>query len=170
MSARKLFTIPILKEEKVSFILSIIGIIILPMILVVINCVKGDDIVTLGQLLLILFLPLFIVGLALGAASLEWFNVYEDRIEAVCLYKIKNTVYFKDVVFVEQTKIYVFVKGKPRDFYIFNDGRKNNNSIINTNSCHNAKKFNLRIYKNPKIDELISHQHFETREMETTQY
>ena len=165
MSTKKLFVIPIFKEEKVVFSLSIIAITLFLMFAVLITWLSGDDLIALGKIVLIIYLPICIIMIAFGLFYLEWYNIYEDRIESVCVYKIKNTVYFKDVLFVEKTKISVLVRGKQKEFYIFNDGRKNNNSIINVNSCHNTKKFNLRIYKTEKIDELIVLQKFNVRQV-----
>ena len=156
MPTKKIFVIPTLKEEKIGLLLSLITVALFPITAVIITLVGGDDIAMLGKLLLMFFLPFYIVMIIVGLNSLEWYNVYDDRIEARGVYKIKNTVYFKDILYVEKTAIPVFTRGKAKEFYIFNDGRKNNNSIINYNSPHNKSKFNLRIYKTPLIDEYIS--------------
>lgn len=42
-----------------------------------------------------------------------------------------------------------------KTFYIFNDGRKNNNNILDVNSCYNSKKYNLRIYKTAELENYI---------------
>ena len=108
-----------------------------------------------GLMLLTLFFPLYLFIFLLGLSCMEWFRIYEDRIEAVCVYGKKNTVYFKDVLYVEELKInetrYAFYL-----YYIFYDGRKNNKSRLDINSCFNKKKFNFRIYKTDKLEDYIT--------------
>ena len=67
----------------------------------------------------------------------------------------KNTVYFKDVLYVEELKISV-ARYKTRLFYIFYDGRRNNRSLFDINSCYNKKKFNFRIYKTEQLEDYIT--------------
>ena len=52
------------------------------------------------------------------------------------------------------TKLYEKL-GMEKEFYILNDGRKNNKNFANINSCYNKKKFNLRIYKTPELEKFI---------------
>ena len=57
------------------------------------------------------------------------------------IYGKKNSVYFNNVSSVEKVKINLTTRGMEKEFYIFNDGRKNNANIFNINSCYNNKKF-----------------------------
>lgn len=100
---------------------------------------------------LVLFSPMIITLLICPFAQLEWFLIFEDRIEARGIFGIKNTVYFSKVLYIEELGI-SYIKNSPkRPFYMFNDGRKNNNSFLGVNNWYNKKKFNLRI---PITDEL----------------
>ena len=85
----------------------------------------------------------------------EWHCVYDDRIETRCIYGIKNTVHFENVLLIEELPISITTRGKDYAFYIFNDGRKNNGNFLDCNSCYNRKKYNLRIYKTPELEEFI---------------
>ena len=67
----------------------------------------------------------------------------------------KNSVYFDNVIFVEELQINLSSRGMEKTFYIFNDGRKNNNNILDVNSCYNSKKYNLRIYKTAELENYI---------------
>ncbi len=87
---------------------------------------------------------------------MEWFCIYQDRIEVRNIYGIRNVVYYKDVLFVEELDIPLGSYGWKKRFYIFNDGRNNNDSDIDYNSCYNSKKYNLRIYKTPQLEDYIT--------------
>lgn len=144
----------VLKEEKIKFLITAIGSFI-PFLAVAIVGMVHHEIQAVVVFLLTIFLPLFSLILLFGLMNLEWFNIYEDRIEARYIYGVKNIVYFDDVLDVQQAKINLTTRGMEKEFYIFNDGRKNNKSIANIKSCYNKKKFNLIIYKTPELEKLI---------------
>ena len=77
------------------------------------------------HILIILFSPLIIVMTFLALVQLEWFHVYEDRIEVRGILGQKNVVYFKDVVFVEERKIPLTTRDYHTPFFIFHDRRNN---------------------------------------------
>lgn len=144
----------VLREEKIklSIILTCVSIPLLFLILfALLNNENAEMLITF---LLICCFPIYITMLLIGVINLEWFCVYEDRIEVKCLFGTKNTVYYNKVLFVEEIKICLTSRGMEKTFYIFNDGRRNNN-IINVNSCYNNKRWNLRIYKTPKLESYI---------------
>ena len=144
----------VLKEEKIKFLIAIIAPFIPFFVVSVIGIVQGE-IQSVLVFSLIFLVPLFSVAVLGGLTNLEWFNIYEDRIEARYLFGIKNIVYFDNVLDVQQVKINLTTRGMEKEFYIFNDGRKNNKSIANIKSCYNKKKFNLIIYKTPELEKLI---------------
>ncbi len=114
------------------------------------------------KLLLIFVLPIALIMALCCAASCEWFCVYEDRIEVMWLLGKRNTVYFKDVEYVEKTSVSLGGKLWRVDYYIFNDGRKNND-MLDQNSWLNKKKFNVRIYRTPELEALIGELGIEIR-------
>ena len=86
----------------------------------------------------------------------EWFYIFDDRIEARYLLGVKNQVFFSDVLSIEEAVIYLTVHGNnKKQFYFFNDGRKNNNHFLDQNTSRNQKKYNLRIYKTPQLEEFV---------------
>jgi hypothetical protein len=101
-----------------------------------------------------LLTPLFLFLILMGLNCLEWYDVYEDRIEAKCIWGRKNIVYYHEVQFVELAMIGI-ARGIQKPFYIFNDGRKNNSSILDINTPGNKKKFNLRIHYSPEMENHI---------------
>lgn len=145
----------VLKEEKIKFLIAIIAPFI-PFFAVSAIGIVQDEIQSVLVFSLIFFAPLFSIAVLVGLTNLEWFNIYEDRIEARCIFYVKNTVYFDDVLDVQQVKINLTTRGMKKEFYIFNDGRKNNKNFANINSCYNKKKFNLRIYKTLELENFIS--------------
>lgn len=144
----------VLKEEKIKFLIAIIAPFIPFFVVSVIGIVQGE-IQSVLVFSLIFLVPLFSLILLFGLMNLEWFNIYEDRIEARYLFGIKNIVYFDNVLDVQQVKINLTTRGMEKEFYIFNDGIKNNKNFANINSCYNKKKFNLRIYKTPELEKFI---------------
>ena len=128
------------KEEEIKFLITVIGSFI-PFLVVAIIGMVHQEFQAVVVFLLTIFLPLFSLILLFGLMNLEWFNIYEDRIEARYIFGVKNIVYFDDVLDVQQTKINLTTRGIEKEFYIFNDGRKNNKSIANVKSCYNKKKF-----------------------------
>ena len=145
----------VLKEEKIKFLLEIIAPFIPLFVVSVIGIVQGE-IQSVLMVLLIFFAPLFGISVLGGLTNLEWFNIYEDRIEARYIFGIKNIVYFDNVLDVQQVKINLTTRGMKKEFYILNDGRKNNKNFANINSCYNKKKFNLRIYKTSELENFIN--------------
>ena len=108
---------------------------------------------TIISLMVILVIGMLCILIAIK--DLEWFIIYKDRIEVKTIYHIRNIVYFKDVVFIEEIKLQVF-KMQYIPYFIFNDGRKNNNNIFDYTAYLNKKNFNLRIYKTPELEEFIT--------------
>ncbi len=150
-----IFKQSILKEEIIKFLILLIISLIVPITLIIIVLLNHDDWKILITFLLIFYIPIFLLMNILGIRNLEWFNIYEDRIESRCLFGIKNIVYYDNVIFIEEVKISLTSRGMSKLFYIFNDGRKNNNNYLENNSCYNKKKFNFRIYVNAKLKEFI---------------
>lgn len=145
----------ILKEEKIKFLSSIIAVLIIPLAILIIVLFNKDNLKLFIIFSLIFVFPILIILIILGLKNLEWFHIYEDRIEARCLFCIKNIVYFKDVLFVHELKINLTSRGTPKYFLVFNDGRKNNDSFFDLNSCYNKKKYNFRIYITPEIENYV---------------
>lgn len=145
----------ILKEEKIKFLSSIIAVLIIPLAILIIILINKDNLKLFIFFSLIFVFPILIILILLGLKNLEWFHIYEDKIEARCLFGIKNIVYFKDVLFVQELKINLTSRGTPKYFLVFNDGRKNNDSFFDLNSCYNKKKYNFRIYKTPEIENYV---------------
>jgi hypothetical protein len=59
------------------------------------------------------------------------------------------------VSFVKEISITLY-KGTKKAFYLFNDGRKDNDNMFDFNSHYNNKKFNVRIYKTEKLENFIT--------------
>lgn len=145
----------ILKEEKIKFLSSIIAVLIIPLAILIIILINKDNLKLFIIFSLIFVFSILIILILLGLKNLEWFHIYEDKIEARCLFGIKNIVYFKDVLFVQELKINLTSRGTSKYFLVFNDGRKNNDSFFDLNSCYNKKKNNFRIYKTPEIENYV---------------
>ena len=146
----------VLYEEKIKFLIAIISVSIPYIAIAIISLIFQEDLKYLMTFISIFFLPLFCLVLLLGSINLEWFYVYEDRIEARYIFGIKNVVYFHNVLDVQQVKINLTARGWEKEFYIFNDGRKNNNGYFCSESCYNRKRFNLKIYKAPRVESYIN--------------
>lgn len=115
-----------------------------------------------------IFLP-FSILMAFGAiTTLEWFCIYEDRIEARGVLGCKNIVYYKDVEYVEERMLPLNIKDCVSPHYIFHDGRKNSGGILEHISSPNKKKYTLRIYKTPALENYILNTlHLEIRKTKT---
>ena len=146
----------VLKEEKLKIAIAVIPIFFLSLIGILYCLGNTDNIEVLITFLLVFYLPMFLLMLLLGLINLEWFHIYEDRIEVRYIFGKKNIVYFDKVVFVQELKIGLTARGSDKDFYIFNDGRKNNSNFLDLNSCYNKKKFNLRIYKTDELENYVN--------------
>lgn len=143
------------KEEKIKFF-SIISCVAIPYIaIIIITAMYQYDMKALIVFLLMCFFPLFVLTILMGMNYLEWYCIYDDRIEVRCPFGKKNVVYYNNVLFVEEVGISLTARGKDKLFYIFNDGRNNNGSIFNVNSCYNKRKYNVRIYKTSRIESYI---------------
>ena len=150
-----LFRQRILKAEIVKFIVTNVCMLMLWIPLVLIGLIRDRDAKAV-LMMTALLTPLFLFLILMGLNCLEWYDVYEDRIEAKCIWGRKNIVYYREVQFVELAMIGI-ARGIQKPFYIFNDGRKNNNSILDINSCYNKKRFNLRVYATQEMQNHIIH-------------
>lgn len=150
-----LFKQKALKEEKIKLGIIISCVAIPYVAIAIINFINQYDFRMFLTIILIAFLPILIIILLLGLKNLEWYYIYNNKIEVRNIYGIKNIVFYNDVLYIEEIRINLTTRGMNKKFYIFNDGRKNNNSISNINSCYNNKKFNLRIYKTKELENYI---------------
>lgn len=149
-----LFRQRIMKQKMILCIAANLITFILFGVVFLIGFMQGETDITAAVLVATLCLiPLF-MALLLSLNELEWYDVYEDRIEAKCIFGRKNVVYYHEVQFVELAMIGI-ARGIQKPFYIFNDGRKNNSSILDINSPSNKKKFNLRIHYSPEMENHI---------------
>ena len=145
-----------LREEIIKLILYLLCITIPFLVIGVWLVMNNENFQLFLVLIAMLFFPIFLLTLFLSLRQLEWYLVYSDRIEVKGLFGIKNTVYFGEVLFVEKTEIPLTNRGMHKPFFIFNDGRKNNGNILDSNSCYNRKKYNVRTYVTPELEEYIT--------------
>ena len=145
----------VLKEEKIKFAIFMICSLIPFFAVTLLILLNDDGVEDLLTFILMYFIPLFLPMLFYGLKNLEWYHIYEDKIEVLCLFGKKNSVEYTNVKFVEEVKINLTSRSMEKSFFIFNDGRKNNNNILDINSCYNNKKFNLRIYKTCELENFI---------------
>lgn len=150
-----IFKQKVLKEEKIKFVIVIACVTILYVFISIISLIKNYEVKFLILLFLVISLPIFLLLILIGLKYLEWYYIYDDHIEVRNIYGVKNTVYFNNVSLIEEVEINLTTRGMKKTFYIFNDGRKNNNNILEINSCYNNKKFNLRIYKTDMLENYI---------------
>lgn len=151
-----IFKQKVLKEEKVKFGI-IISCVVIPYVsIAIINFINQYNFRMFLTIILIALLPILIIILLIGFKNLEWYYVYNNKIEVRTIYGIKNIVFYDKVLFIEELEINLSTRGMKKIFYIFNDGRKNNNNIFNVNSCYNNKKLNLRIYKTKELENYIN--------------
>ncbi len=142
------------REEIIKYIV-VIAAVTLPVVIIdILIIIRGENVKEL-LILLALILPVYIPTVLLGANQLEWYCLYDDRIEAKGILGIKNTVYYNDVIYVEEVEIPLTSRGTYRTFFLFQDGRKNNGNVFNSNSCYNRKKYTFRIYKTPDLEAYI---------------
>ena len=81
------------KEEKIKFF-SIISCVAIPYIaIIIINAMYQYDMKALIVFLLMCFFPLFVLTILMGMNYLEWYCIYDDRIEVRCPFGKKNVVY-----------------------------------------------------------------------------
>ena len=144
-----------LRKEILKLTLSIICISI-PLLIIDAWIIIKDSIQSFLVFIFVFHLPIFLIALLLSLSQLEWYLIYSDRIEVKGLFSIKNTVYFDKVLFAERVEIPLTNRGMYVPFFIFNDGRKNNGNILDSNSCYNRKKYNLRTYITPELEEYIT--------------
>ena len=144
-----------LREEIIKLTLSLICI-SAPFLIIGAWIIINDSIRWFLVFVFVFYLPIFLIALLLSLGQLEWYLIYSARIEVKGLFSIKNTVYFEKVLFVERTEIPLTNRGMHIPFFIFNDGRKNNGNILNSNSCYNRKQYNLRTYITPELEEYIT--------------
>lgn len=143
------------REEILKLTLALISILI-PSLFVGIWIIVNDNFELFLVYIGIFLFPISLLAILLYLNQLEWYYIYSDRIEVKGLFSVKNTVCFKKVLFVERVEIPLTSRGMYRPFFIFNDGRKNNGNILDSNSCYNRKKYNLRTYITPELEEYIT--------------
>ena len=142
----------VLKEEKIKFTLSLCAVAFPYIIIIVYSLLYHSEFESFATFLLVFFFSIFLLLIFMGIKNLEWYCIFDDRIEARCIYGVKNSVHYDEVVFIEEAKINLTTRGMQKTFYVFNDGRKN---IFGINSCYNNKKFNFRIYKTNELENYI---------------
>ena len=150
-----LFKQNVLKEEIIKLLIVVIGVLTIHIPIIIIGLITEENPIPLLFVLSIIFFPILILMILIGLKYLEWYYIYDDHIEVRNIYGKKNSVFFNNVISVEEVEINLTTRGMEKKFYIFNDGRKNNNNIFNINSCYNNKKFNLKIYKTNKLENYI---------------
>lgn len=150
-----IFKQKILKEEKIKLLIVVLCVFTLFISILAIGLIKNENPKLLIFVLSIIFFPIFILMILVGFKYLEWYCIYDDHIEARNIYGVINTVYFYNVLYIEKVTVNLTTRGMEKIFYIFNDGRKNNNNLLNINSCYNNKKFNFRIYKTDELENYI---------------
>ena len=145
----------VLKEEIIKFLIVVIGVLTIYISIIVIGLITEENPELLLFSLSIIFIPILILMILIGFKYLEWYCIYDEHIEVRNIYGKKNSVFFNNVSSVEEIEINLTTRGMKKVFYIFNDGRKNNDNIFDVNSCYNNKKFNLKIYKTNKLENYI---------------
>ena len=150
-----IFKQKILKEEKIKLLIVVLCVFTLFISILAIGLIKNENPKLLIFVLSIIFFPIFILMILVGFKYLEWYCIYDDHIEARNIYGVINTVYFYNVLYIEKVTVNLTTRGMEKIFYIFNDGRKNNNNLLNINSCYNNKKFNFKIYKTDELENYI---------------
>lgn len=83
-----IFKQSILKEEKIKFLSPIIAVLIISLAILIIDIIKKDNLKLFIIFSLIFIFPILIILILLGLKNLEWFHIYEDKIEARCLFGI----------------------------------------------------------------------------------
>ncbi len=151
------------KEEWFKFFL-LTACILLPLIVSYIIClVRQEDMVVLLTFATIVYLPFVIITVLISLIYLEYFYIYDDRIEARCIYGLKNIAYFDKLLSIDVTKINLTARGAEKEFYIFRDGRADSRNILNINSCYNRRKYTLRVHKTEALEAFIHKNHLRLR-------
>ena len=144
------------KQNKFNFIVFFLVITLGNLVFLLLA--KEEFLVAL-QLIVFFESILVLSGLFFLLLKCEWYHIYEDRIEVNYIFGTKNTVHFKDVLFIEEIGMLPRYKRFSNSYemvYFFNDGRKNNNNIFDYNSFNNNKKLNLRIIKTPQLEKYVT--------------
>ena len=150
-----IFKQKILKEEKMKFYIVFACLFTLISLFLIFCFAIKESFELIFMVISIIIFPLFTIFFLIQLNYFEWFYIFSDRIEVRCPYGLKNKVYFKNIVLIEEVSINLTSRGMKKQFYIINDGRKNNSNFFNINSCYNKKKFNLRIYKTEQLKKYI---------------
>ena len=151
-----IFMQDVCKEEKKKIGLMLAVLVFVPLAIEVILLIQGNDMLQGMIVILVLYIPLGMICLALLLDTQERFYIYEDRIEVKSILRRKNVVYYREVEYIEETEILMTTRGMPKKFYVFHDGRRNNEDLLDSNSCYNKKKYNLRIYKTQELEDYIT--------------
>lgn len=103
----------------------------------------------------IISIPIAIVSIPAALSMPEWFYIYEDRIEARCIWGCKNKVMIHDVAAVEEVMLHINSYAQC-PYYVFYDGRKMHKDGFEGRSTFlNYKKYMLRIHKTPEVEDYI---------------
>ena len=145
----------VLKEEIIKLGIVILCVCIPWIVIMIMGFMENDESNLLILMLLIILLPILLLILLIGLKNLEWFNIYDDRIDVRNIYGVKNSVSYDKIICVKEVKINLTTRGMVKVFYIFDDGRGDNHNAFNVNSCYNHRKLNLRIYKTKKLEDHI---------------
>jgi len=135
------FRQPILKDEWNKFIAMCIC--LLPALLFL--CVLAFREKTYAGIIIVLFVLPTLCLIPLYLIHMEWIEVYDDKIVCKCIYGTKNAVSLDKVLSVEKRKIRLVSHGCGKEFFLFNDGRKNNSNILDYTDCYNRSKYNFKI-------------------------
>ena len=117
----------VLKEEIIKFLIVVIGVLTIFISIIVIGLITEENPELLLFSLSIIFIPILILMILIGFKYLEWYCIYDDHIEVRNIYGKINSVFYNNVSSVEEVEIYLY-RGTKKKFYIFNDGRKNNDN------------------------------------------
>ena len=147
-------------KEKLIIVSIALACALLPYVFILILIATKATDIEKGPLFLLFsvwFLPLYILCVLFEAFNLESFCIYNDRIEARNFLGIKNVVYFERVQRVEERGIKLTAKGTIKQFYVFQDGRKNTN-FFKHDSCNNKRKLSFRIHKTAELEDFVVNQ------------
>ena len=92
-----MFKQKILKEEVFKFMLALCVSIIPSIIIALLGLTTSDTIEIIAIVWLVVFLPIVLCMIFMAYWYLEWYYIFDDRIEAKNIFGNKNTVYFSDV-------------------------------------------------------------------------
>lgn len=91
-------------------------------------------------------------------STLEWYIVYEDKIEVRYILGKKNEVYFKDVIYIKEFKIRLLTFSMEAvPFYMFVVPNKKKDGCID--ECLNKNNRCVRLYKSKELEEFIKNNH-----------